>query len=107
MKCMLQALDPYRLSDEDVPVDYVSNILPNVLCPWGCSEFCFRAKMWSPIYIVQEQLPKVVLNFLRTRYYRDMFTSETSRVDYIPKDGEKPSQFFSRKQIPNHANNDF
>ena len=65
-------------------------MIPDVQCPWGGSEFCFRAKSCNPALLIQEQLRRVVLNFPTNNYYRETYWAETSRIDYIRLDNEKP-----------------
>ena len=45
-------------------------MLPNVLCPWGCSEFCFRAEKFNLGIIIQRHLTKVQLNFPFSHWYK-------------------------------------
>jgi hypothetical protein len=37
------------------------SLIPDVLCPWGCTEFCFQAKDFHLGLIIQHHLQKVVL----------------------------------------------
>lgn len=81
-KGFLQALDPSRLSgvrDEDCGVP---SILPNVLCPWGCSEFCHRTCEVEPAGLIQHHLRRVQLN-LPSSLYDKLYLMETSRFDYL------------------------
>jgi len=66
-KGMLQALDPQRLKKEDQrrtheDLEPESKILPDVLCPWGCSEFLFRTKGFDPSLVLQNHLRFAQLN---------------------------------------------
>ena len=37
-------------------------ILPDVLCPWGCTEFCFESQHCQMAVLIQNHLRKSVLN---------------------------------------------
>ena len=83
-KGMLLALDPSRVEgcEKKKP-----STIPDVLCPWGCSEFCYKAKEINPSLLIQNQLRKVQLN-LPSNMFGEMYTVETSRVDYIRNENE-------------------
>ena len=44
-------------------------ILPDVLCPWRCTEFCFQARPHNLGMFVQHHLRKVVLNLPDRKWY--------------------------------------
>jgi hypothetical protein len=46
------------------------SLIPDVLCPWGCTEFCFQAKHFHLGLIIQHHLRKVVLKFPRSKWYK-------------------------------------
>ena len=58
-------------------------ILPDVLCPWGCTEFCFEARHCQMALLIQNHLRKVVLNMPNSSYYKNLHLVETSRWDYL------------------------
>ena len=58
-------------------------MIPDVLCPWGCTEFCFEGSHCNTGLIIQNHLRKVELNFPSTTWYHRMFEVETSRNDYF------------------------
>ena len=58
-------------------------ILPDVLCPWGCTEFCFEAGHSNLGLLIQHHLRRVELNMPNSKYYRNLYLVETSRQDYI------------------------
>ena len=85
---MLSALDPKRLKKGMELLEEEKNIVvPDVLCPWGCSEFTFRAGDLNAAMMMQHHLRKVQLN-LPSCYTPNMFQVETSRLDYIREAGE-------------------
>ena len=60
-----------------------TSLIPDVLCPWGCTEFCFEAGHTNLGILIQHHLRKVVLNFPTAQWYRKMHLVESSRNDYI------------------------
>lgn len=60
-----------------------SMILPDVLCPWGCTEFCHRTSGIEFCILAQHHLRRVQLNMPSASYYSRLFTVETSRDDFI------------------------
>ena len=81
-KGFLRALDPSRLPgvrDEDCGVP---SMLPNVLCPWGCAEFCHRSCVFEPAGLIQHHLRRVQLN-LPPSAFEKLYLSESSRLDYL------------------------
>ena len=58
-------------------------LLPNVLCPWGCTEFCHQASRFNAAYLIQHHLPKVQLNFPDSSWYNRLHLYESSRLDYL------------------------
>jgi len=67
---------------------FKSMLLPDVLCPWGCSEFAFQCKSADPSLLIQAQLRKVQLN-LRPQGHERMYLIDTSRQDYIRRVDEE------------------
>jgi len=65
-------------------------MIPDVLCPWGCTKFCHRAEHCNLGLIIQHHLRKVELNMPTAEYYRKLYRVETSRLDYLR---EKPSEY--------------
>jgi len=60
-----------------------TSLIPDVLCPWGCTEFCFEAGHTNLGILIQHHLRKVVLNFPTAQWYRKIHFVESSRNDYI------------------------
>ena len=60
-----------------------TSLIPDVLCPWGCTEFCFEAGITNLGILIQHHLQKVVLNFPTAQWYRKMHFVESSCNDYI------------------------
>ena len=58
-------------------------ILPDVLYPWGCTEFCFEVGHSNLGLLIQHHLRRVELNMPNSKYYRNLYLVETSRQDYI------------------------
>ena len=58
-------------------------ILPDVLCPWGCTEFCFGARHCQIALLIQNHLRKVVLNMPNSSYHKNLHLVETSQWDYL------------------------
>ena len=96
-KGMLEALDPARLRKG--VCNKKSMVLPDVLCPWGCTEFSFRCRAIEPSIILQHLLPKVNLN-MTTSSSKLLFTAETSRLDYIRRRGESIDYVLLNKHWP-------
>ena len=63
-------------------------ILPNVLCPWGCTSYIFDSHNQNFAVILQNHLRAVILNFPQNEWYREMYQSETSRYDYFRVEGK-------------------
>jgi len=84
----LQALDPSRLSDRNGE-DPKQFLLPDVLCPWGCGEYCHRAIPFDPSLLIQRHLSKVQLNLSPSNGHDKLFLVENSRLDYIRLDNEQ------------------
>jgi len=74
-------------------------MIPDVLCPWGCSEFAFKAKPLQPSTMFQHLLPKVQLNLPNDRA-SFMHLSETARLDYIQKPDEERDYVLMNKSWP-------
>lgn len=99
----LRALDPARLNgvnEEDCPIP---SVLPNVLCPWGCSEFCFASKEMDPSILIQHHLRKAQLNLLQDKGglgHSSLYLCETSRNDYLRRDDEEVDYVLMNKEWP-------
>ena len=76
---MLRVMDPCRLNGRE---NEKSMILPDVLCPWGCSEFVFHCKELDPSILIQYHLRHAQLN-LPNGAHNNMHHVETSRLDYL------------------------
>ena len=61
--CDIQSYDMKRLINALDPGAFLSKIIPNVQCPWGCSEFCFKAAHCNLALLIQNHLREVHLNF--------------------------------------------
>lgn len=70
------------------PDDKKTMILPDVSCPWGCTEFCFRCSNIPFYLLAQHHLRDVQLNMPDSKCYDELYLIETSRNDYIRLDGE-------------------
>ena len=75
MKRLLGVLNP---AEGQKPI-----ILPDVLCPWGCTEFCFESEHCNYGLLVQHHLRKVQLNFPESKWYQKLYLVETSRTDFL------------------------
>ena len=85
---MLAALDPKRLKKGMELLEEEKNmVVPDVLCPWGCSEFTFRSLDLNVGLLMQHHLRKVQLN-LSASDTPNLYQVETSRLDYIREAGE-------------------
>ena len=60
-----------------------SIILPDVLCPWGSTEFCFKAGHCEMALLMQNELLKVVLNMSTAAWYNKLHLVKTPRWDYL------------------------
>jgi hypothetical protein len=49
-----------------------TSLIPDVLCPWGCTKFCFEVGHTNLGILMQHHLQKVVLNFPTAELYRKM-----------------------------------
>ena len=76
---MLRVMAPNKLNGHE---DEESMILPDVLCPWGCSEFAFQCKELDPSIMIQNHLRHAQLNLPRG-FHKNMHYVETSRLDYL------------------------
>ena len=77
--------DPLQLGN---PRRRESIMLPDVLCPWGCSEFCFRAEKINLDILIQCHLAKVQLNFPFSDWYSRVSLFDSARMDYIREDND-------------------
>ncbi|KAL7538852.1 hypothetical protein ACHAXR_012264, partial [Thalassiosira sp. AJA248-18] len=71
-------------------LDGKQSVIPDVLCPWGCTEFCFQAGHCDLGLLIQHHLRRVVLNMPKAQSYRDLYEVETSRADYLRR---SPSEY--------------
>jgi hypothetical protein len=60
-----------------------TSLIPDVLCPWGCTKFCFEAGHTNLGILIQHHLQKVALNFPTAQWYQKIHLVESSRNDYI------------------------
>jgi hypothetical protein len=81
----LNAMDPARLGNPDDK----QFLIPDVLCPWGCGEYCHCASTVDPSLLIQRHLLKVQLNLSAFNGHDKLYLVETSRLDYIRKDKEQ------------------
>ena len=66
-------IDCYDLKSMIAELNIVKpSLIPDVLCPWGCTEFCFQAKHFHLGLILQHHLRKVVLKFPRSKWYEKL-----------------------------------
>ena len=91
IKGFLRALDPTRMPGT-MPEEYCkdvvkSDVLPCVRCPWGCGEYFFKSSFHDFTLLVQRHLSKVRLN-ITTAASHNMHLVDTSRMDYIRRNGE-------------------
>ncbi len=82
----LNALDPSRLANRNDDVS--SFLVPDVLCPWGCGEYCHCAVPFDPSLLIQRHLTRVQLNLSRYNGHDKLYLVENSRLDYIKLDNE-------------------
>jgi hypothetical protein len=64
------------------------SLKPDVLCPWGCTKFCFQANHLNLGLIIQHHLQKTVLKFPLGKWYEKLQLVKSSCNDYIREDGE-------------------
>lgn len=74
-------------------------IIPDVLCPWGCSEFCFAAAGMNPAILLQHILARVELK-MDPSWIDKLHTAETMRLDYFRHDGEDVDKVLLNKDWP-------
>jgi hypothetical protein len=79
----IQSFDLKRLMNALDPGSLLSKIVPNVQCPWGCSEFCFKAAHCNLALLIQNHLRELHLNFPIKDWYKHICFVESSRWDYI------------------------
>jgi hypothetical protein len=103
-EAFLRALDPSRVNGvngEDCSL--LPIVLPNVLCPWGCTEFCFTSKQMCPSILMQHHLRRVQLNLCVGKGgigHDSLYLCETSRLDYFRKDNESVDYVLMNEQWP-------
>jgi len=75
-------IDCYHLKSMIAELNSVKpSLIPDVVCPWGCTEFCFQGKHFHLGLIIQHQLRKVVLKFPRSKWYEKLHLVESSHKD--------------------------
>ena len=84
----LRALDPSRLPGVEKEDCGLPSILPDVLCPWGCSEFCCASSLCDPSPLIQHHLRRVQLNLPSHVFNDRLHLFEPSRLDYLRSDDE-------------------
>ena len=87
MKKTLSALDPNRNRRPGSPL-IKPMMIPDVLCPWGCSEFAFRSEGIDACLIIQHHLPKVILNMPLSSFEK-FHLVDSSRYDFIRLEEEE------------------
>ena len=76
-------------------------IIPDVLCPYGCSEFAHQCKHIDPSLLIQAQLRKVQLNLCPDPDgHSKMYLADTARQDYIRRDDEVGDFVLMNKDWP-------
>ena len=96
----LKALDPSRLPGVEEHSCGLPIVLPNVLCPWGCTEYCFTAKGCDPSALIQHHLRRVQLNMYSNVFKDKMHLFETSRLDYFRKPNESTDHVLMNSEWP-------
>lgn len=91
VKSFLEALSPENKK---------SIMLPDVSCPWGCTEFCFRCSDIPFYLLAQHHLRKVQLNLPDPSCYDKLYLIETSRDDYIRLEGEEQDRVILNGEWP-------
>lgn len=93
---ILKALDPNRfvapgstLSEE--------NMIPNVCCPWACSEFLYQTKTMDLSLIMQHHLPHAIFN-LPSPSYKKFHLFNSSRYDCLWYKGDGLDPLFDTKK---------
>jgi len=84
----LNALDPARLGGDPNDENMNQFLLPDVLCPWGCGEYCHAAVPMNSSLLIQRHLTKVQLNLSGFFGHDKLYLYENSRLDYIRFDKE-------------------
>eukprot|EP00956_Cyclotella_meneghiniana_P006494 scaffold8535_cov24-Cyclotella_meneghiniana.AAC.2 len=79
MKKTRNALDPNRNRRLGSPL-IKPMMIPDVLCPWGCSEFAFRSEGIDACLIIQHHLPKLRRTSIRTVRKGKFNTSPSSFI---------------------------
>ena len=96
----LRALDPTRLPGVEKEDCGLPSILPDLLCPWGCSEFCCTSSVCDPSPLIQHHLRRVQLN-LPSRVFNDrLHLFEQSRLDFLRPDEEGRDFVLMNKEWP-------
>ena len=97
MNSLLEVLDPGRLDDS--MSDTKPYMIPDVLCPWGCSEYPHKTSVVEPCLILQQLLPRIRLN-LPSEYVDRLHIVESIRLDYIREDCEDVDYVLLNEQWP-------
>ena len=74
-------LEAYSYDSESKPMS-----IPDVLCPWGCSEFCSESVTYNLGILIQHCLPQIQLNLPKSDWFKTLHVFESSRLDYIRND---------------------
>jgi hypothetical protein len=96
----LRALDPSRLPGVEKEDCGLPSILPDVLCPWGCSEFCCASSLCDPSPLIQHHLRRVQLNLPSHVFSDRLHLFEPSRLDYLRSDDEGRDHVLLNKEWP-------
>lgn len=86
----IKALGPTRIADamNEGAQKAKPFLLPDVLCPWGCGEYCHASVPFDPSLLIQRHLLKVQLNLSPYNGHDKMHFVENSRLDTIRLDNE-------------------
>ncbi len=60
-----------------------TSLIPDMLCPWGCTKSCFEVGYTNLGILIQHHLWKVVLNFPTAQWHQKIHLVKSSRNDYI------------------------
>lgn len=94
---LLKVLEPSRVGKEyDTGRPF---LIPDVLCPWGCSEFCFAVSHMNPAILLQHLLARVELD-VDVDCSDKLYTAETMRLDYFRLDTEEVDRVLLNKEWP-------
>lgn len=96
----LRALDPSRLPGVEKEDCGLPSILPDILCPWGCSEFCCTSSVCDPSPLIQHHLRRVQLNLPSHVFNDRLHLFEQSRLDFLRPDEEGRDFVLMNKEWP-------